>query len=222
METSLHRQLKALYADASSQIEAPLAGYRIDVLRAGELVEIQHGSLAAIRDKVRRLVAEHRVRVVKPIVARKLLVNQDARGGRVLQRRQSPKRGCILDLFHELVYFTRTFPHGNLILEVPLVEVEEWRYPGHGKRRRRRDRDHEVEDQRLTALQQVHQFQTAADLLALLPDTLPQPFDTGQLAQTLNIPRWFAQRVAYCLRQTGAVNEVGKQGNARRYQTQVA
>ena len=222
METSLHRQLKALYADASSQIEAPLDGYRIDVLRAGELVEIQHGSLAAIRDKVRRLVAQHRVRVVKPIVVRKLLVNQHARGGRVLQRRQSPKRGRILDLFHELVYFTRAFPHDNLILDVPLVEVEEWRYPGHGKRRRRRDRDHEVEDQRLTALQQVHQFQTAADLLALLPDSLPQPFDTGQLAQTLDIPRWFAQRIAYCLRQTGAVNEVGKQGNARRYQAKVA
>jgi hypothetical protein len=222
METSLHRQLKALYADGHSQIEAPLDGYRIDVLRAGELIEIQHGSLAAIRDKVRRLLAHHRVRVVKPIVARKQLVNQTSRGGRVVQRRLSPKRGRILDLFHELVYFTRAFPHENLTLEVPLVEVEEWRYPGHGKRRRRRERDHEVEDQRLTGLQQVHQFHTATDLLELLPQGVPQPFDTGQLANQLDIPRWFAQRIAYCLRQTGAVSEVGKQGNTRLYRAQSA
>ena len=70
---------------------------------------------------------EHRVLVVKPIVLRKRLVKQDAPGGRVLDRRMSPKKGCVWDLFDELVYFTRVFPHRNLTLETPLVEIEEWR-----------------------------------------------------------------------------------------------
>ena len=41
-----------------------------------QLIEIQHGSLAAIRDKIRKLVENHRVLVVKPIVRQKLLVKQ--------------------------------------------------------------------------------------------------------------------------------------------------
>ncbi|MFT7644160.1 MAG: hypothetical protein ACI9G1_005926, partial [Pirellulaceae bacterium] len=137
METSLHRQLKDIYAKADAQLEVPLGRYRIDVVSDGDLVEIQHGSLAAIRDKVADLLAQdHRVLVVKPIVARKYLVKQDAKSGQVVSRRLSPKRGTVVDLFDELVYFTRVFPHKNLAIEVPLVEIEEYRYPGHGRRRR--------------------------------------------------------------------------------------
>ena len=69
--------------------------------------------------------------------------------GPVASRRLSPKRGTLLDLFHELVYFTRAFPHPNLTIEAVLVEIEEWRYPGHGRRRRWRKNDFVVADQRL-------------------------------------------------------------------------
>ena len=68
METSLHRQLKQLYADRGARVEAPLDNYRIDVICEGELIEIQHGSLAAIRRKVQNLLKGHRVLVVKPII----------------------------------------------------------------------------------------------------------------------------------------------------------
>ncbi len=139
METSLHRQLKDHYAESGAEQEVKLGPYRIDVVNSDVLVEIQHGSLASIRDKVARLLKQHRVLVVKPIVARKRIVRLQNAGGRVVSRRWSPKRGKPLDLFDELVYFTRVFPHANLTLEVPLVEVEERRFPGHGRRRWRRD-----------------------------------------------------------------------------------
>ena len=47
---------------------------------------------------------------------------------------------------------------------------------------------------------------------------MPQPFHTGHLAESLRVDRWSAQRIAYCFRQTGAVLQVGKQGNARLYE----
>lgn len=217
METSLHRELKALYAGEDAQTEVPLASYRIDAVKGGELVEIQHGSLAAIRDKIAMLLVEHRVLVVKPLVAKKTLIKQDAKGGRVVSRRQSPKQADVLSLFDELVYFTRVFPHVNLTLETPLVEVEELRYPGHGKRRRWRRDDHVVEDQRLVAVLETHRFRTTADLARLLPKRLPPTFHTGHLAESLGVRRFIAQRIAYCLVKTGATREVGKQGNARLY-----
>jgi hypothetical protein len=218
METSLHRQLKEIYADSGAKTEVPLGPYRIDVVSGSELVEIQHGSLAAIRDKVRRLVTHHRVIVVKPIVVRKRLIKRRTKSGPVVDRRLSPKQGSVLSLFDELVYFTRVFPHHNLCLEVPLVDIEEWRYPGHGRRRRRRHNDYQVEDQKLTRVHKIHHFRTAADLLRILPaDKLPTPFHTQHLADALSIDRWVAQRIAYCLRKTGACRQVGKQGNTLLY-----
>jgi hypothetical protein len=217
METSLHRQLKAHYAGDDGCVEVVCDGYRIDAVRGGELIEIQHGSLAAIRDKVRRLLKQHAVRVVKPIVAEKLLVKLAERGGAEIDRRRSPKRGTVLDVFDELVYFTRVFPHERLALEVVLVHVEERRYPGRGKRRRRSERDFQIEDQHLMRIVAEHRFATAADLLRLLPRRMPRQFHTAHLAERLNTPRWTAQRIAYCLRQMGAVEVVGKTGNAILY-----
>jgi len=219
METSLHRQLKLHYAGEEGVVEVVCGGYRIDAVRGEELIEIQHGSLAAIRDKVRKLLRKHRVRLVKPIVANKVLVKLEARGGAEVSRRRSPKRGTVLDVFDELVYFTRVFPHERLTLEVVLVDVEERRYPGHGKRRRRGARDFQIEDQLLVRVVESHTFASTACLRRLLPRRLPRQFHTGHLAERLKTPRWIAQRIAYCLREMGAVEVVGKQGNSILYAT---
>ncbi len=217
METSLHRELKAIYAGAGNRQEVACDGYRIDAVRRGQLIEIQHGSLAAIRDKVATLLEKHRVLVVKPLVARKQLIKQDKKQGRVISKRFSPKRAQLLDLFEELVYFVQVFPHRRLVLEVPLVEVEELRYPGHGRRRRWRRNDFQVEDQRLVRVVETFRFKKSADLCRLLPSGLPTTFHTGHLAEGLKMPRHTAQRMAYCLRETGAIRIVGKEGNAILY-----
>ena len=217
METTLHRQLKAHYAPDGAQLEQRIGRFRIDVIDGDELIEIQLGSLSAIRDKVAALVKHHRVRIVKPIVACKHLVKQQHVGGRVVSRRRSPKQGTVLDLFEELVHFTRVYPHPQLTLEVVLVEIEELRYPGHGRRRRWRRNDHEVEDQRLVAVVGAEKFQTAADLCRLLPPKMPTQFHTAHIAAGLGVQRWIAQRMAYCLRETGAIKPVGKQQGAWLY-----
>jgi hypothetical protein len=112
------------------------------------------------------------------------------------------------------------FPHERLTLEVVLVDVEERRFPGRGKRRRRRraGSDFQVEDQALVSIVASHSFATTADLWRVLPGRLPSEFHTGHLAERLNTPRWIAQRIAYCLREMKAVRIVGKQGNAILYQ----
>ncbi len=218
METSLHRDLKTIYADQDAQFEASLGGYRIDVMSGGRLVEIQHGSLGAIRDKVLTLLKDHAVVVVKPIIVRKLLVKRARRGGDIVDRRMSPKQGTPLDLFDDLIHFTRVFPHDRLTLEVALVDIEEWRYPGHGRRRRWRLDDYRIEDQKLVAVRAVRRFQTTADLAGLVQGPLPCPFHSGHLAELLRVDRWIAQRIAYCFRETGTVRDVGKQGNTRLYE----
>ena len=217
MEYSLHRQLKEIYAGESAQTEVRLDRWRIDAVVGDELIEIQLASLSAIRRKIIALTARHRVRLVKPIVAEKLLVKRRRRGGKVAERRRSPKRGSLLDIFDELIYFRGAFPHPNLTLDLALVDVEECRYPGHGRRWRRRTRDHQIEDQHLVAIQETRQVATAADLVALLPAELPTIFDTAELAAAAGIARYRAQRIAYCLRHMQAASVIGKRGRAQLY-----
>ena len=211
MEYSLHRQLKEIYATGGARTEVPLLSYRIDVVRDDWLVEIQHGSLSAIRRKVQHLLAKrHHVLVVKPLVVRKRLVKRGRRGGKIVDTRMSPKRGELLDIFEELIYFTGVFPHAGLALDVPLVEIEEHRFPGHGRRRRWRDRDYQIEDQKLLDIHETTRLETAADLRRLVDVELPSPFNTAHLAEALGVERWIAQRIAYCFRKMGTARTVAR------------
>ncbi len=217
METSLHRTLKARYACDPSQTEIRMGKYRIDAIDdAGRLVEVQHAGLGAIRDKIADLLNDHVVRVVKPIIANKWIATLDPKKGTVQRRRRSPKRGCHLDIFTELLHFSRVFPHPRLILEVPLIDVEETRLPK--KKRWRRAKPYQIVDQKILAIGDSLWLAKASDLFALTNAPVDATFDTAMLAAWLERPRWFAQQAAYVLRHCGACVEAGKRGNSRLYQ----
>lgn len=217
METTLHRQLKDHFAGKRGSVEVPLGSYRIDVVRSGRLIEIQHSSLSQISGKIRDLCTEHLVDVVKPLVVRKRLIKMDKKEGSITDQRWSPKQGSLIDLFGELVHFTKAFPHPNLRLIVPQIDVEEIRYPGHGKRRRRRKNDFQVQELKMISLSKSLLFRRASDLLKILGCRLPPKFDTAVISRLAGIDRHEAQRAAYCLREMGAIEQVGKKGNAAVY-----
>lgn len=220
METSLHRQLKSLYRGPDGLLEVSVGPYRVDVVRDGWLIEVQHGPLAGIRQKVWRLLEHHGVVVIKPVVVRRLIVRCRGSAERVVSRRWSPKRGGPLDLFDELVSFVQVFPHPRLVLDVPLVEVEQRRSAGSSKRRaRRRGRRarQRVEDCRLLSLRETVRLRRGADLARLIRGRLPEVFHSGDLAAALEVERWTAQRIAYCLRHAGAVEQVGRRRAGRLY-----
>ncbi len=217
METSLHRTLKAHYALDPTQTEIRLGKYRIDAIdEKGRLVEVQHAKLGAIRDKIADLLNEHTVRVIKPIVANKWIVTLDPKKGTAVRRRRSPKRGCHLDIFADLLHFTRVFPHPRLILEAPLIDVEETRIPK--PKRWRRAKPYQIVDQCVLNVGDSLWLTEASDLFALANVPTETVFDTAMLATWLEKPRWFAQQAAYVLSHCGACVEAGKRGNNRLYQ----
>ena len=222
METSLHKQLKSLYAGPDAATEVSVHGFRIDAIgKRGELIEVQHASLGALRNKAIKLLDHQprlRLRIVKPIVARKRIVTLSAPDGDVVRSRLSPKRGELLDLFEHLVHFTSVFPRQRLSLEIALIEAEEIRVD-RLRKKRRRSKPYQQLDIRLVEVIETVSLKSNADLLRLLPIAqLPQPsFDTADLAAAMQRPRWFAQKVAYCLRNTGAAELMGKRGNSQLY-----
>ncbi|TWU44958.1 hypothetical protein Q31b_01290 [Novipirellula aureliae] len=223
METSLHQQLKHRYAAESGDTEVVLGPYRIDAVRGDELIEIQCAGLSAIRDKCRDLLKRHKLRVVKPVIERTRIAKAKKRGGKVQSSRMSPKRGSVVDVFEDLIYFTKVFPHRNLVIEVPLMHVIETRIPRGKSRRRRWQKDYRVDDVELESMGESYHFSTAADLLAIV--NVPAgttEFNTSDLAKWIDRPRWVAQKIAYVLRHTGAIttNRRQRSGIVYRVDTQ--
>ncbi len=210
METSLHQQLKRCYADRDDDTEVVMGKYRIDAIRGDELIEVQCASLSAIRRKCHDLLTRHSVRVVKPVIVRTRIARAKKSGGPVLSRRLSPKRGSVLDIFEDLIYFIRIFPNPNLTLEIPLVHVEQLRVPAKNRRRRWR-KDYRVQDVRLESIEATIELRHPSDLLRLVGISAElESFNTLDIARATDRPRWVAQQIAYVLRKTGAIEAVDR------------
>ncbi|MDA0835351.1 MAG: hypothetical protein O2955_11165 [Planctomycetota bacterium] len=218
METTLHRELKRLYAEVPEACEVQLDGFRIDAVADGELIEIQHGSLAAIRRKVEALLSRgHVVKVVKPLPQKKFLVTYPSRGREPLRQRYSPSRGSPLDVFVELVHFMTVFPHPALTIEILMTEQEEHRRLR--KPKRRWGKNYRPIDLKLRQIYDRILLKNADDLWQLIdPGELPDWFTSRDLAVAIDAPCWLAQKMTYCLRKAGSIIVAGKKGNAWLYQ----
>jgi len=208
-EGPLHASLKHWYAEPDDRLEVPVDGFLVDIVRGELLIEIQTANVSAIRGKLRQLSATHRVRLVYPIAREKWIVRLPQEGEEPLGRRKSPRRGAVEDIFGELVSLPRLMARPGFSLEVVLIREEEVRRYDPDRAWRRR---HWVtEERRLLDVLETRLFGAPSDLCALMPETLGEPFTTADLAEALERPRWQAQQMTYCLREMGAVEQVGRE-----------
>ena len=214
-ELSLHNQLKDHYAGSGDLVEHLVDGYVIDIVRGGELIEVQTGNFSAIKQKLYDLLREHRVRVVYPVAYKKWVTRVDLEGKR-LSRRKSPKTGRVEELFNELVYLSDVMLEPSFELEVPLVNMDEILVDdGKGSWRRRR---WSIQDRKLLSIENTTLFRCREDLLTLLPGNLPPIFTTRDLAKHSGLRTRLAQRMAYCLRHLRLLEVKGKRGRSYLYQ----
>lgn len=126
-----------------------------------------------------------------------------------------PNVGAGSTVFGELVAFPQLMQDPNFTLAVVLIQEEEVRIVD-GKRRRW-GKDWKRSERRLLDVVDQRLFLTPGDLLREIPDSVPTPFTTADLAALLSMPRSLSQKMAYCLRQMGAITTVGKKRNAIQY-----
>lgn len=215
MATALHTQLKTHYVDAENRHEIVVDQYRIDAVdNRGRLIEIQCAGLAAIRDKIAKLLENYDVIVVKPLASRKKITKLNCSGGQVISSRFSPARQTLAHLFVDLVHFG-AFPHPRLRLDVLLTEQEEIRIPPTARSSWKKK--YSVAERTLVSVQQQVQLKSAADLWKALDIQLPSEFTTADLVSASGMPRWLAQKAAWCFRRMEFFSVCGKQGNAITY-----
>lgn len=217
-ESDLHADVKAYYAGPDDRLEASVDGYVIDLVRADEeLVEVQTANFGQLRAKLDALLPEHRVRVVYPVAQEKWIVKVGP-DGELLSRRKSPKRERVEAVFSQIVAIPQAIAHPHFTLDVLVVRAEEmWRaHDRQGKRGWRRG-GWIVHNRRLLDVVDCRPFDAPEDLAQLLPDGLPRPFTTAELKSASGLPQRLAGQMAYCLREMGQIQVVGKRGNAFLY-----
>ena len=213
-EKPLHAALKEYFAADGAQFEVQVEGYFIDVVNGDEFVEIQTGSFASIKSKLTKLTQARRVRLVYPIPYEKWIVKLPKEKDGKISRRKSPKRGRVEELFWEMVSFPHLLAQPNFSLTVVMTREDEvrrhdpnlnWRRHGWG-----------IVERRLLEVVEEINFETPQDWLALLPRELDN-FTSKDLAKKLAINKKLAQKMAYCLRKSGAIELTGKKGRANLY-----
>jgi hypothetical protein len=191
----------------------------VDIARPGLYLEVQTGGFSSMRSKVRALCRDHRLRLVYPIALEKWLLKLPREGAGEPARRKSPKRGRIEEVFAEMVSFPELLADCNFSVEVLLVRMEEVRsFDG---RRGWRRRGWVVEERRLLEVVESRLLNGAHAWLELLPDGMPGEFTTRHIAEAAGVRRWLAQKMAYCLRRAGLIEQVGRKRGGKVYRVSV-
>jgi hypothetical protein len=211
-ETSLHSALKAWYARPGDRFEVFIDGFYIDIVRSELLIEIQTRNFSAIKNKLTKLLESHPVHLVHPIAVEKWILRYDNDTGKLIERRKSPKRGRYEHIFVELVRIPHLITNQHFSLELLLIKEEEIRQnDGRGSWRRK---GWSIVDRKLLDVVERLRLEKPQDFRRLLPAGLPSVFTSQDVAEMGKMPRYLAQKAAYCLRKMDAIQIEGKRGRS--------
>ncbi len=219
-ESSLHRTLKYQYAGDDGKTEVAAGEYVADVKKAdGEYIEVQTGSFAPLKNKVKEFAAAGKVRIIHPIPIKKIIeVYEPAERaskeplGALLYRRKSPLKNSHWNIFDALLHAPLLPLTKGLTIEIALVEITEKRIKdGKGARRRKRI---SIYDKSLAAFHESILLEKKSDWLMFVPFKKNEEFTSSLLAEKANINIGLARKVLYVLTKMNLVRRTGKNGNS--------
>ena len=214
-EGGLHADLKARYAGSEGLTEVPVESFVADVLLDEVIYEVQTGSFSGLRRKMAALLERRDVVLIHPIARRSTMVKLPRDAKSKTTRRKVPGEGRLAHILGELIYLPDLLNHPGFSVEVVITEEEQIRV--WDDRKRRGLGGWRVHERRLLDVYETWRITSPADLLSLLEGQLPDQFTTRQLADLMDEPLHFGQKMAYCLRHAGYTEICDKQGNSLVY-----
>jgi hypothetical protein len=214
-EFSLHSEIKKAYSLPGDQFEVKLDNYIVDILRGNLVIEVQTKNFSALKEKLQMLTKKYHVRLVYPLTEKKWITHV-TKDQSVLDKRKSPRKGRLTDVFGELVMIPHMIGVENFSLEVLLIDEEEVRLDdGKGSWRRK---GVSIKERKLLKVNDRILFQNSGDYLKILPDNLNEVFTNRELAELAKISVRTAQQITYCLRKGGVIRLAGKKGRELGFQ----
>jgi ribosomal protein S25 len=216
-ESSLHNNLKCRYAGKGGKHEVAVDSYVCDAVREnGEIIEIQTGSFAPLKEKVLDLALYNKVRIVHPIIKSKTIELYDEEN-QLIRKRKSPRKGSAWDLFKVLLYAPELAAAKNIIIELLPIDLTEIRKDDSKGSWRRKGVS--VIDKIVSASYESIELKTKKDYQRFVPFLKDEKFTSSDFAKKTGIAPALASKTLYTLTKTGFVLRLEKKGRSWVYAT---
>ena len=212
-EKRLHLSLKKFCEEDESCHQVPIGPYIADILRGNEIIEVQTGSFAPMREKIRYYLenTDFSVTVIKPIPHIKWCVWIDRKSGDISPRKRSPKKYLPRDYLRDWYYLSEFLGNERLTLKFFLLEEEEYRFTGWSRDKKRGSRCYERVP---LSLVDIVSYCSPEDYLEFFPESLPQSFSATEysvLAKTRGYATYSALKI---LESLGFIRKGEKEGRS--------
>ena len=210
-EKLVHASLKLFYDPDVTHHEVKTSGFVADIKSENMITEIQCGAFTPLKKKLEAFLPEYTVNVVHPVVRQKNVI-WISENGEFSKPVKSPKKADLMGTFRQLVSILPYLMHENLTVTLVLLDVEEYRmlHPKYGKRRSTRY------ERVPTAFGGEIVLKTADDYAALLPESLPESFTSGEFSKICKVRGMALSAALKVLHTLGVLNRE-KEGRSYRY-----
>lgn len=216
-EKLLHRMLKFYIESDQNKHEIPVLGSVADILRDGEIVEIQTRSFEKLVPKLKRFLPEYRVTVVHPLIDSLYISYIDKGGsGELLKRRKSPKSDSVNRAACELYKIAEFIDHPNLNIRLLFLEFEDFRYKT-DKKSWQKPSKNTVERVPLSVVRQIT-LTSKDDYRVFLPSSLTGTFFAKDLERITGLDSRRAHNTITLLSSLGLIERRGQVGRSYVYE----
>lgn len=184
-EKMLHRTLKFYFEPDPDNHEIEFCGSVADVKNDEGIVEIQTRSFEKLVPKLEKFLPLEKVRVVYPVIERKMICRIDEQSGESLPLKKSPKRGRAVDALPEIARIARFIPEENLSVVLVFLDVTETRLLNQKVKvgRQKTSKIDTIPD----TVNSIIELKNPSDFAALLPRELPKEFTSSEFERITRI-----------------------------------
>ncbi len=215
-EKLLHRMLKLYVEPDPEKHEIPVLGSVADVLRDGEIIEIQTHSFEKLVPKLKRFLPEYRLTVVHPLVESLYISYVDRESGELLKRRKSPKCDRVNRAACELYKIADFIPNPNLSIKLLFLNFEDVRYKT-DKKAWQKPSENIVERIPLSVAREIT-LSSPKDYRVFLPSALPSTFFAKDIERLTGLDPRRAHNTLTLLLSLGIIEKKGKEGRSYLYE----
>lgn len=194
-ESELHQELKEIYAlEYNGELEKKIEGSKsiADILlKNGDVIEIQTGSISALKSKIKFLLENKRkIKIVHPILIEKYIEMYDENEN-LLYRKKSPKKETVYSMLRGLTGVYEYLTNENFEIELLFVKVTEKRQKTPTKvqlknKSRRHLKDWIPLGKRLDSIKEKQTFSSLQDYKNLIPSSVPENFTRKELQKAIS------------------------------------
>ena len=214
-EKTLHHVIKNYIDPCENNHEVKVGRKFADIKSGSAITEIQTRSFNLLRRKLTDFLKEHTVTVVFPVANEKYIYWIDPESGETTEPRKSPKKGSALDIFPELYKIRMFLSEPNLKFRILLLKVDEIRlkngWSADGKRG-----SYKYENVPVELFDEV-EISSLDDYKKLIPDGLPEVFNSKDFAKAAKRTVYRAQTALNVLNHVGVVERVSRNGRGYSY-----